>query len=170
MARKEANAQGRHEALRLVRPRTLLYAGMLVGVGLVMLAGWLNRSILEVNVLAERNPPFVLLSDGSMRNAYTVKILNKLHQARAFEISARGLGPASLSVVGNEPSNAATVTVPTDSLGEFRVLVALPKASVGQLDHQSTPFDLVVTDVVARHTSKRSVTFRSPGSATGRQP
>ena len=56
-----------------------------------MLAAWLNRTILEVNVLHDRNPPFVLLSDGSIRNGYTVKILNKLHEPRTFTLAARGL-------------------------------------------------------------------------------
>ena len=33
-------------------------------------------------MLHDRNPPFVLLSDGGVRNGYTVKILNKLHEPR----------------------------------------------------------------------------------------
>ena len=86
VAKQEAKAAGRHETLRLVRPRTILYAALMSVVGLVMLVGWLNRTVLEVNVLAERNPPFVLLTDGGVRNAYSVKILNKLHEPRTFEI------------------------------------------------------------------------------------
>ena len=49
----------------------------------------LYRSTLEINVLHDRNPPFVLLSDGSIRNGYTVKILNKLHEPRVFTLGVR---------------------------------------------------------------------------------
>ena len=56
-----------------------------------MLVALLNRTTLEVNVLHDRNPPYVLLSDGGVRNGYTVKILNKLHEPREFSLEARGL-------------------------------------------------------------------------------
>ncbi len=170
VARKEAKAAGRHEPLRLVRPRTLLYAGMLALVGTIMLVGWLNRTILEINVLAERTPPFVLLSDGSIRNAYVVKILNKLHEPRTVALTSVGLPNATLRVVGHEPQAGTDVTVPTDSLAEFRVLVQLPKVAHASLTDQSTAFDLVVTDLASRHAAKRRTSFRSPLASTGVKP
>ena len=77
--------------LRLVRPRTLLYAALIGIVGAIMLVALLNRSTLEINVLHDRNPPYVLLSDGGIRNGYTVKILNKLHEPHEFTLEVRGL-------------------------------------------------------------------------------
>lgn len=62
---------------RFIRPRTLMYAGALTVVSLVMLGAFLMRSTLDVTVLRDRAPLFVSLSDGSVRNAYTVKIVNK---------------------------------------------------------------------------------------------
>src|SRR5690606_11286607 len=56
-----------------IRPRTLVYVGVWAMVGLAMLAVLLTRSRLDVNVLHDRNPVFVQLSDGSVRNGYTVK-------------------------------------------------------------------------------------------------
>ena len=35
------------------------------------------RALLDVNVLHDRNPVAVKLSDGSIRNAYTMRLLNK---------------------------------------------------------------------------------------------
>ena len=55
-------------------------------------------------MLHDRNPPYVLLSDGGMRNGYTVKILNKLHEPREFTLEVRGLPGARLAVVGMEPA------------------------------------------------------------------
>ena len=49
------------------------------------------RPDLDVNVLHDRNPIYVKLSDGGLRNGYTVKLLNKLYQPRAFSIGVAGL-------------------------------------------------------------------------------
>src|SRR5262245_55190887 len=100
IARQDAAAKGSKVPLRIVRPRTLLYAGLISLVGLIMLMAVLNRSTLQINALADRNPPYVLLSDGGIRNGYTVKILNKLHEPREFMLEVRGLPKARLMIVG----------------------------------------------------------------------
>ena len=51
----------------------------------------LHRERLEVNVLNDRNPIYVRLSDGSIRNGFTVKILNMEQRPRSFVVSAEGL-------------------------------------------------------------------------------
>ncbi|HHI81565.1 MAG TPA: cytochrome c oxidase accessory protein CcoG, partial [Rhizobiales bacterium] len=56
-----------------IRPRTYVYIGVFVFIGLAMLTALLLRERLDVNVLHDRNPQFVKLSDGSIRNGYTVK-------------------------------------------------------------------------------------------------
>ena len=80
----------------------MLYAGLMTVVAAIMLWAITNRSILEVSVLPDRNPLFVVLSDGSLRNNYTVKILNKLHDVRSFRLTADGLPGAKLAIMGFE--------------------------------------------------------------------
>ena len=167
IAKKEAKAKGEHEPHKIIRSRTLLYAGLFAVVGLVMLAGWLARTTLEVNVLRERNPSFVLLSDGAIRNGYTVKILNKLHEPREFTLLAIGLPGARLSVVGIEGSDVR-IKVPTDALRELRVYISVPAAEVSRLDRASTPFTIAVRDAGSAKETSRKTTFEVP--ATGRQP
>ena len=85
----------------------------------------LNRTTLEINVLHDRNPPFVMLSDGSIRNGYTIKILNKLHEPRAFALRSRDLPGAQITIVGMEAG--ATIRVTTDDVRELRAFVTLSK-------------------------------------------
>ncbi len=73
----------------IVRPRTLIYAGLWSLIGLLMLFALLTRDRLDINVLPDRNPLFVTLSDGSIRNGYTLKILNMLAEPRQFTVSIR---------------------------------------------------------------------------------
>jgi cytochrome c oxidase accessory protein FixG len=160
VAKQEATAAGvAHEPVKFVRARTLLYAGMFSLVGLIMLAGYLNRTILEINVLHDRSPPFVLLSDGSIRNGYTVKILNKLHEPRMVEITPVGLPGARVTIVGND---APQVQIGTDDLRELRVYVTVPAVEARKLASPSVPVSLVVRDVASKTEMTRRTNFQSP--------
>jgi len=147
--------------LRLVRPRTLLYAALIAAVAAVMLGAWLNRTLLEVNVLHDRNPVFVQLSDGSLRNGYTIKILNKLHETRSFRLSIAGLEDAKLSIVGLN-GNDPTIDVVPDNLRALRVLVTLPTDEHEEIEDGAVPFRFVVTDIADGAVTYHDATFRGP--------
>ena len=68
---------GQPPVYRLIRPRTMVYAGIIALAGSIMLYALTTRSSMSVNVLHDRNPLFVQLSDGGVSNNYTVRILNK---------------------------------------------------------------------------------------------
>jgi cytochrome c oxidase accessory protein FixG len=166
IAKQEAVAHGSSAPLRLIRPRTLLYAGLIVLVGAIMLAALGHRSTLEINVLHDRNPAFVLLSDGGIRNGYTVKILNKLHQPRAFTLEARGLAGARLAIIGIDAG--ASIAVATDALRELRVLVTLPPAQQRALQGAGAiPFTLVVHDTASGQETARTTHFQRPTPGSG---
>ena len=158
IAKQEAKAQGENEPLQLIRARTLLYMGVMVLVGIVMLIGVMNRTILEVNVLRDRNPPFVQLQDGGVRNGFTVKILNKLHEPRTFRLSVEGLPDARLAIVGLDKPD---VTVPTDNLRELRAFVTVPPGSLGKLAGRDVGFTVVVEDETSGQKAHRNTIFIS---------
>ena len=168
IAGQEAAAKGGTARLQLVRARTLLYAGLIGLVGAIMLVALLHRTTLEVNVLRDRNPPYVLLSDGGVRNGYTVKILNKLHEPRDFSLAVRGLPQAKLAIVGIDAGTAIRVT--TDDLRELRVLVTVPAAELAEPKSAGTSFALVVRDLDSGQETARTTQFQKPASANGRRP
>jgi cytochrome c oxidase accessory protein FixG len=168
IAKQEAATRGGSAPLRLLRVRTLAYAGLIAVVGLVMLAALARRTTLEINVLHDRNPPYVLLSDGGIRNGYTVKILNKLHQPRDFVLATRGLAGARIAVVGME--DGAPIRVTTDDLRELRVLVTLPLAQAARSDGAAVPFALVARDVASGKETARTTHFQKPAEISGRSP
>ena len=85
-------------------------------VGCIMLTALLLRPDLEVSVLHDRNPLYVRLSDGGLRNGYTVKLLNKLYEPRTYSLALEGLPGATLSIIGPEHHTGPAVTVPPDDL------------------------------------------------------
>ena len=143
----EANLQrravGEKPRFRPIRARTVAYAAILVLVSAVMLATFGLRADLEVNVLRDRNPLFVILSDGSVRNAYAVKVLNKAHREREIVLTVEGVPGATIKVVGAEEEGGEGLLVPPDQLRNFRVLVAAPRAGLAA---ESTPLTFVARD------------------------
>lgn len=162
IARRDAKAQGlQHEAIQVIRPRTILYAAVFALVGLIMLVAYSRRTTVEVNVLPDRNPPYVRLSAGGVRNGYVVKILNKLHEPHEFDISLSDLPGAEMSIASEQATGAHRITVPTDELKEIRIFVTVPQAELSKLKGTIVPFSFVVRDVAAGTTAARTTRFQS---------
>jgi cytochrome c oxidase accessory protein FixG len=118
---------------RFIRPRTVIYSVLILVVGLVMLGTLVTRSDLDLTVQRDRTPLFVALSDGSIRNGYTLKILNKSHDTRSFSLNVQDLPGATIQVIGSTETGDGeerALTVPADKLRSFRVYVSAPRASV----------------------------------------
>ncbi|MEQ1696506.1 MAG: cytochrome c oxidase accessory protein CcoG [Hyphomicrobiaceae bacterium] len=162
VAKQEANACGKHEPFQIVRPRTILYSGVLALVTAILLTAWHYRPLVEINALHDRNPPYVQLTDGGVRNAYTVKLLNKRHEPRDMQISVAGLPGATISVVGSDASKGAILRVPTDTVREVRLLVSLPRAEVDKIASRSASFKLLLKDIASGDESARTINFQMP--------
>ncbi|MDV4143422.1 cytochrome c oxidase accessory protein CcoG [Shimia sp. FJ5] len=110
----------------IFRPRTILYTTLwsLVGVGLVV--ALFMRSDIDLTVAPVRNPTFVTLSDGTIRNTYEVRLRNKHGEERPFKISVTGDDTLVVRLEGVEGS---VVDVPADEMKLQRVYVLAPPES-----------------------------------------
>ncbi len=162
IAGQEAAAEGNTAPLQLIRPRTILYTALIAIVGSIMLFALSQRSVLELNVLADRNPFYVRLSNGDIRNGYTLKILNKRHEPRTFTLRLSGLPDSRLKVVGQKSGAEHRVTVPTDVLSEIRVFVAVPGETAETFPEKGQRFTFSVHDVDSDNVAERTTTFRRP--------
>jgi cytochrome c oxidase accessory protein FixG len=151
-----------HVPIRLLRPRVVLYASAMAVVGAIMLTALLLRPDLEVSILHDRNPLYVKLSEGGVRNGYTIKLLNKLYEPHAFRLALDGLPGAALTIVGRENETDPAVTVAPDELQSLRAYVTLDKKSVAALSGEATDFSLVVTDAATGNQAEHGLTFRGP--------
>lgn len=159
---QERRARGEPTKLSLLRPRTIVYIVVLAAVSLIMLYALINRETLQVSVLRDRNPLFVTLSDGSIRNGYAVKIVNKDHDAHDYEISVEGLPDARLSRVGTMDEESSTVTVGPDTLTNVKFFVTLPAANLEALDDGKAEFHFVATAIGDGKRAVRNTSFRGP--------
>jgi cytochrome c oxidase accessory protein FixG len=120
-----AREQGQRTSVRLVRPRTLLYVGVIALVGAVMTTALATRHSDGISVIHDRNPLFVRLADGALRNGYAIRILNKTLEPQSYELKISGLPDAEVDVIGSEGSSGGNpiIFVGPDQTREMRVLV-----------------------------------------------
>ena len=119
----------------LVRPRTIIYFAIWAGIGLVMLFALGVRSHTDLSVAPDRNPPFMLMSDGSVRNSFTLKLRNMESRPRDMEIAMQGLPGAVVwtdAIGRNLAASTQTVAVAADQVRTVRAYVMAPSDTVTQ--------------------------------------
>ena len=79
---------------QIVAPRTVLYAVVIALVGAVMIYALATRAAEAVSVIHDRNPLYVRLADGSLRNAYAMRIVNKSLDSETSSVEVIGLPDA----------------------------------------------------------------------------
>ena len=156
----KSRQEGKPAQLQIVRARTLLYAAVIAVAGAVMLYALATRTTESISVIHDRNPVFVRLSDGSLRNGYTVRIVNKQLVAREFALDISGLSNVSYEFVGvpGSADGRRIVEVGPDQTHEVRVLVTSGKASMPQ----STPIVFQITDLATGLQAQANDYFRAP--------
>ncbi|MBC8493278.1 MAG: cytochrome c oxidase accessory protein CcoG [Candidatus Thioglobus sp.] len=135
------------------RPRVIVYSTILLAAIAVLVYGMSTLASMDLKVLHDRSPLFVKLSDGSYRNKYELKVMNKtdkdMQVAISFDSSIKALK-------SNNP--LGTVTIPTGNVKSIFVYLSAYEANVGE--------DNEVTFVVKgeQSTLEYDTTFFTPKS------
>jgi polyferredoxin len=117
--------------LRIFRPRIIVYGAVFAITGAIMVAGLSMRSDMDLSVLKDRGVPFVQLSTGEIRNAYTLKVINKTHMTRDLTIGVEGLPQASVEIIGTGDGAAkGHLSAEPDVVERLRLLITAPAADV----------------------------------------
>jgi polyferredoxin len=126
----------------------------------VMLVALAGRSDAGISVIHDRNPLFVRLSDGGVRNGYTIRLVNKQNAPVRFALSMSGLEDAKMDVMGAEPdaTGRELIEVGPDQTREVRVTVAVRSARAGE----SVPIRFDATQQDALATASAHDFFRMP--------
>ncbi len=115
----------------LLRPRTIIYFTLWSCIGLAMLFLLGTRSRIDINANADRNPEFVRLSDGAIRNAYLIKIRNMESRPRMMTVSLEGVPAASMwreADTRDQAARSLRIVVPADQVLKERIYVVAPAA------------------------------------------
>jgi cytochrome c oxidase accessory protein FixG len=126
--RGRAGVSGR---LRLVRPKTLGLAAAVVALTAGMGIALGHRATGSLTVLHDRNPTWVRLSDGAIRNGYSLRLLNRGTHDRAFTITVQD--PRLRAAIAGQTH----VVVEADSTVEVRATVTGPADAGGAVTFEA---------------------------------
>jgi cytochrome c oxidase accessory protein FixG len=154
----ERRIAGEPPVNKIVRTRTVMYALIIAVVGGIMLYALLTRHAFDVNVIHDRNPLYVRMADGAIRNGFTMRILNKRLEPRRFAVSVTGVPAAVVEIVGLPLGAANNVEVGPDQSREFRVLVSNYEFA----PPPSSPIVFHILDLESREWAQARDNFRAP--------
>ena len=84
-------------------------------------------STIDLKVLRERQPMFVQMSDGTIQNKYTIKVMNKTDRALNLRLTAEG--PEGLTVSGGSEGG---FVAEYGKVNPLTIFVRAPRASLGE--------------------------------------
>ena len=140
------------------RLRTMIYTALwsLIGIGLVW--ALFIRSDIDLTVEPVRNPTYITLSDGAVRNVYTLRIRNLAGEDREFRVL---LSSDEILRIDLEDTGAASpnhVVVPANETRSVRAYVtARPDDTAAKADR--TDLSLWIEDVVSDARSGEATVF-----------
>ena len=128
-AAEQAGGTSKPVRKTLMHPRTIIYFSIWSAIGLAMLFSLGQRTRLDLAVQHERSPLYVQLSDGGIRNTYTLKLRNMEARPRRVSVSVSGLAGAALwseDGAREDARQSLDVALPADSVTRVKLFVAAP--------------------------------------------
>jgi cytochrome c oxidase accessory protein FixG len=148
---------------RVFRPRTMLYFVLWSAIGVAMVVSLFMRDTIDLSIARDRNPTYVVLSDGSVRNGFTIKVANQNNEPREFVLSFRAQDPNAERLYPLEAElqnvDGLRFTVEADKLRELRLfLTTLSFANPAE----RVPVEVWVEDQTTRERAMQETVFLGP--------
>ncbi|MGE5468065.1 MAG: cytochrome c oxidase accessory protein CcoG [Ignavibacteria bacterium] len=133
----------------LVRPRIMVYTGVLVAISIATALGIAMRLPLKVDVIRDRGVMAREVEDGLIENVFTLRFMNTDERPRVFRVGIAGLDGIRLA-------GAAEVEVAPASTKSVVVPVRVPPEAGKQGSHPIV-FDVAATDDAAVRLKEKAV-------------
>ncbi len=122
---------------RALRPRVLIYGGLLAAASVAFATSVALRSPFQVDVVKDRGALARVVEDGAIENVYRLQIMNRTELPQTYRIGAAGI--AGLEV------QAAQVTAPPTAIRSVVVSLRLPDGAAQTRRGQSAPVHFEVS-------------------------
>ena len=131
--RERGGAKPRPLWQHVLRPRTVLYTVLWSAIGIGLVVALFVRPDISATIAPVRNPIYITMSDGTIRNAYDLRVRNKHGEDRVYRLSLSGPNHLRVGVEGNPYQ---TIEVPADSTAIQRIFVMAPPDSASAESHR----------------------------------
>jgi len=91
----------KHEQTRLLRPRTIVYATLLLVLSTGLVYSMATRTPVILDVIRDRNTLYREITDDRVENIYTLKLINQSDAPRSFVLAVSGVDGIELDGVAD---------------------------------------------------------------------
>lgn len=133
--REAAGEQPRPVWKTILHLRTVLYTVVWGGIGAGLMFALGTREHTDLTIAKDRNPSFMLMSDGSVRNAYTLKLRNMESRPRTMEVAIEGLSGAVMwteELSRDAAARSLKRKVAADATDTMRAYIVAPPGTQSQ--------------------------------------
>ena len=125
---------------KFLRPKTFFYGAILLLVGSLIIFNLTSKSLLKVDILPDRNPIFVVLSNGHIRNGYTIKISNKTFENKSYNLKIDGIDDFKIKT---NNFNINDIQVTAGEVAHFKIYLSVDG---DKLDTSRSTINFIITD------------------------
>jgi cytochrome c oxidase accessory protein FixG len=133
---------------RGLRPRVLVYTGILMAITVAVMVSLFRRVPLKVDVIRDRGALAVMLEQGRIENVYRLQIMNATESAQRYALSVKGLDGVTLV---SDPF----VDVPATEVRSVAVRVQIPPGVATPGSHPLF-FDIQSQGADASHVAEKA--------------
>ena len=141
---------------RFLQARTFYYSAILILVSTLMLMSLIYKPQIETSIFQERNPLFITLSDGSIRNVYNLKIINKNHENKRFSLIISQPIFAEIKISNHDEKN---LNIPAETAVDLKVFITIPAQKNNEITEDQILIAMILEDLDTKKTEKISTIF-----------
>jgi len=138
---------------KFFKPRTWYYLVIISAICTLIIFGLIAKQPIAISILQERNPLYVLLSDGSIRNVYQLSVTNKSHLTQKFFLTASHGDLVELTILNQENN---IIELKPQAVSEFKIFLT---AKNPPQHTESLVVDLMLSDQKQNNYKTSAVLF-----------
>lgn len=115
---------------KIIRPRSIYYSIIITAASILIVRNLIFKSPIESSIIPDRNPLFVQMSDGSIRNSYTLRITNKSNLDYASKLTLVSPNNGKLSMIDDKENQ--NIRVKAQKTESFRIFLLMPKKAIDE--------------------------------------
>lgn len=130
---------------KILRPRTFYYASILLIISGIIVFNLSFKAELKGDVLPDRNPTFVMLSNGHVRDGYTIKIYNKSHENKIYSLAVSGINYSNIKAEGTSDVSTKNLPVQAGEVASFKAYLTCDTKNLSDQNGRSE-VNFIITD------------------------
>jgi cytochrome c oxidase accessory protein FixG len=146
---------------RILKPRTFYYGFILSLIAGLLIYTITSKLNLDLKIIPTRNPLFVMMSNGDIRNGYEIKVYNKSNYNKSYKLEISGLDDIKIKIQRPTRLDLNNIDVKNDSIKDIKLYLSTHKTTLSADDKGKDKIEFILTDIVGGELISKNSVFIS---------